>query len=451
MKSGSKEINLDGLVGPTHNYSGLSYGNTASTLNQRSPANPREAALQGLEKMKFLSDLGFVQVVLPPHERPYLPLLRQLGYRGKDADIWECVAREAPELISACSSAAAMWAANAATISPSCDSLDKRVHFTPANLVAKLHRSIEPAATHTILETLFKHPRHFIHHPPLPAGVYFADEGAANHSRFCADYGSPGVQLFVWGKSMLQSRYAEPIKFPARQTLEASQAIARRHRLDGNAVVFAQQNPHAIDAGVFHNDVIAIGNQALFLFHEEAFVSQERVLDELKDKVQQTCGGPLALIQVRSDQISLQQAVSTYLFNSQILTLADGSMMLIAPTECEKNANVCSFLTDLMRDPSNPISQVRYLHLRESMRNGGGPACLRLRVVLSPEELQAMHQEAILDEKLYQSLKEWINKHYRDRLSPQDLTDPCLIEETQTALDALTHILKIGPLYEFQQ
>ena len=451
MNSSAKEINFDGLVGPTHNYSGLSFGNIASTGNRQTIANPREAALQGLEKMKFLSSLGVVQGVLPPHERPYIPILRALGYGGKDEEIWRKAACESPELICACSSAAAMWTANAATVSPSRDSSDSKVHFTPANLTAKLHRSLEAPATSRILKALFKDPLHFVHHDPLPGGSYFSDEGAANHTRFCSSHGEPGVQLFVWGRSSLQARHAQPSRFPARQTLEASQAIARRHLLDSGKTVFAQQNPLAIDAGVFHNDVISVGNQDVFLFHEEAFVSPKEVIEELSRKMQETCNKGLTLICVGSKDISLEEAVKTYLFNSQIISIDDRSMVMIAPAECEQNKHVHAFLDGLVRDKTNPINHIHYLHLRESMRNGGGPACLRLRVVLTQQELRAVHPRAILDNELYMDLKKWIVKNYRDKLLPRDLADPKLLEETRYALDELTTILKLGPLYEFQQ
>ena len=41
------EINFDGLVGPSHNYAGLSIGNLASTRNAGQLSQPRRAALEG--------------------------------------------------------------------------------------------------------------------------------------------------------------------------------------------------------------------------------------------------------------------------------------------------------------------------------------------------------------------------------------------------------------------
>lgn len=451
MNQNGVEVNFDGLVGPTHNYSGLSYGNIASTKNKRSAANPREAALQGLEKMKYIADLGLVQGVLPPQERPYIPLLRSLGYQGDDVTIWKKIAEESAPLLNICSSAAAMWAANAATVSPSFDSGDGKVHFTPANLTAKIHRSIEADATARILKTIFKDDRFFTHHDPLPYGLYFSDEGAANHSRLCRRHGENGVQLFVWGRSSLLNEGKEPAMFPARQTLEASQAIARNHQLDPTKVVFAQQNPAAIDAGVFHNDVIAVANEHVLMFHQEAFLDENACLDVLSRRFEEASKTPLIKIRVSSLRVPLCDAIATYLFNSQLVSLANGSMAIIAPKECADKENVFCLLNEIVADTANPINAIHFLNLHESMRNGGGPACLRLRVVLSQQELQAAHQGVFFTDTLYRRLKAWVLKHYRDRLLPADLNDPLLIEETRQALNELTSIMKLGPIYEFQR
>ena len=254
------EANFDGLVGPTHNYAGLSFGNVASRNNEKSVANPKAAAKQGLRKMKQLADLGFHQGVLPPLERPSLKLLRELGFTGTDASVIERAAREAPELLAAASSASAMWTANAATVSPSADTSDERVHFTPANLASKLHRAIEHGETRRSLSAIFADEARFRIHHALPGTPALGDEGAANHTRFCREYGAKGVEFFVYGRSEYGPG-PQPKRFPARQTLEASRAVARLHGLSERSTVFAQQLPDVIDAGVFHNDVIAVGNR----------------------------------------------------------------------------------------------------------------------------------------------------------------------------------------------
>ena len=179
------EVNFDGLVGLTHHYAGLSYGNVASTSNKNSVANPKQAAKQGLQKMKTLADLGFKQAVLPPQERPHVGVLRQLGFSGSDSQVIAQAAKQAPALLSAVSSASSMWTANAATVSPSADTADRRVHFTVANLNNKFHRAIEAETTSRTLHAIFNNPAHFAHHEALPQQSLMGDEGAANHNRLC--------------------------------------------------------------------------------------------------------------------------------------------------------------------------------------------------------------------------------------------------------------------------
>lgn len=444
----AREANFDGLVGPTHNYAGLSFGNVASQTNEKSVANPLAAAKQGLRKMKQLADLGFLQGVLPPQERPSLRLLRELGFSGSEQKVIERAAKEAPELLAAASSASAMWTANAATVSPSADTQDGRVHFTPANLTSKLHRAIEHEATRRTLSSIFADPARFVVHEALPGTPALGDEGAANHTRFCAQYGERGVEFFVYGRSEYR-RGPEPVRFPARQTFEASRAVAQRHGLSDAGTVYAQQSPDVIDAGVFHNDVIAVGNRQTLFCHERAFVEQSAVYDQLRTQLA-LAGGSLSVIEVPDARVSVSDAVSSYLFNSQLLTRPDGRDVLVVPQECRENPHVAAYLDDLANG-SGPISDVLVFDLRESMKNGGGPACLRLRVVLNETERAAVAPGVWIDDTLFARLDAWIGKHYRDRLAPSDLADPNLLMESRTALDELTQILGLGSLYDFQR
>jgi succinylarginine dihydrolase len=439
------EFNFDGIPGPTHNYSGLAAGNVASEHNAGLVANPREAALQGLAKMRALAARGFPQAVLPPHERPLLPSLRALGFAGDDATVLERAARDAPALLAACSSAAAMWVANAATVSPSADTADGRVHFTPANLVSHFHRSLEAPTTTAVLRAIFNDAAHFTVHDPLPAAPQFGDEGAANHTRFALDGSAPGVEFFVYGKHGFGGGIA-PARYPARQTGEACAAIARRHGLAPALTVFAQQNPVAIDAGVFHNDVIAVGQGAVLFCHERAYVDQHAVLAELAARV----GPAFTPVVVAERDVSLADAVATYLFNSQLLARPDGRMLLVAPAECHENARVDAYLNALVAG-NGPIAEVLTFDLKQSMKNGGGPACLRLRVALTDAERAAVRANVFLDEPLAAALEQWIREHYRDRLSPSDLADPLLLDESRRALDRLTRLLQLGAVYPFQR
>lgn len=439
------EVNFDGLVGPTHNYAGLSWGNVASKSNVNAVSNPREAALQGLAKMKRLADRGYAQGILPPHERPHIPSLRALGFSGSDAQVLEQAAKSSPSILAAVSSASSMWTANAATVSPSADTADHRVHFTPANLGAKFHRSIEHSVTGRTLKSIFADESYFAHHPALPSVSHFGDEGAANHTRLCGGYGGPGIELFVYGQVAFNEQVPAPQKYPARQTLEASQAIARLHGLKNENLVFAQQNPAAIDAGVFHNDVIAVGNGNTLFYHDMAFLDEEQVLSELRERL---TGAELEAVRVSSAEVPLKDAVASYLFNSQLLNTPDG-MLLAVPGECREVASVSRYLDHLLAT-GGPITAVEVFDVKQSMRNGGGPACLRLRVVLNDEELQVMHRGVILTDELYERLTTWVETHYRDELALEDLADPMLLEEVRKALDELTGILGLGSIYDFQ-
>jgi succinylarginine dihydrolase len=444
---GTLEANFDGLVGPTHHYAGLSFGNVASERNARRSANPREAARQGLMKMQALGALGLPQAVLPPQERPHLPTLRRLGYSGTDAQILARVARTAPELLAAVSSASAMWTANAATVSPSADCADERVHFTPANLCANLHRAIEVETTARVLKAVFPDPSLFVHHPSLPATPTLGDEGAANHTRLCSDYGEPGLELFVYGRG--GDDEPRPLRYPARQTRLASAAVARLHELDDTASYFAQQRPDAIDAGVFHNDVIAVGNREVLLYHEHAFVDPQGLRAWICTHLQGERRP--AFIEISNEEVALDEAISSYLFNSQLVCPATGGMRLIVARECEESPAVWDALQRILADTGNPIDGIAVFDLRQSMNNGGGPACLRLRVVLTEAERAAVAPGVWITPKRHAELLAWADKHYRDRMTVDDLADPQLLEESRTALDRLTGLLKLGSLYDFQR
>ena len=439
------EVNFDGLVGPTHNYAGLSSGNLASTVNANDTSRPREAVQQGLAKMKALRDMGLKQGVLAPQQRPDLGALRQLGFSGSEEQVIEKAFRDAPHILASCYSASSMWTANAATVSPSPDTEDGKVHFTPANLTSKFHRFIEPQTTSEILKAVFPCGDSFVHHEPLPSCPHFGDEGAANHTRFCSSYGAAGTEFFVYGRYAFEQGKPAPSRYPARQTFEASEAVARLHGLDPARTVYAQQNPDVIDSGVFHNDVISVGNRNCYFYHEKALLDQDRVLDQLRS----LADGEFHCVEVPDKRVSVQDAVGSYLFNSQLVTLGD-RIVLISPGECRENKAVSAYLDDLVAS-GGPISEVKIYDVKQSMKNGGGPACLRLRVVLSGQELAAVNPATLMNDELFATLNKWAVKHYREEISFDDLRDPSLIRECREALDELTSILKLGSIYPFQK
>jgi succinylarginine dihydrolase len=438
-----REYNFDGLVGPTHNYGGLSPGNLASTTHGGKESHPREAALQGLEKMRFVAGLGVGQGVLPPHPRPSLRTLRALGFTGSDEQVITRAAREAEHLLRLTTSAAAMWTANAATGAPSVDTADGRMHLTPANLQQMFHRVIEAEVTHSVVRSIFADGEHFTVHPPLPGSAHFADEGAANHTRLSTE-GRPAVHLLAWGRSAWKDVQG-PKRFPARQTLEASEALARLHKLKPEQCLFPQQHPEGIDAGAFHTDVVAVGNGGFLMLHELAFVDHEGLLRTLREKL----GEGFTSVVAGRDELPIGDAVKAYPFNSQVLTLPDGTMAIIAPVESRETESARRFLERVVAE-NNPVKAVHYLDVRQSMNNGGGPACLRQRIWLTDTERAAVKANVFYTPQLHEQLAAWVKKHYRETLVPKDIQDPQLARETMTALDELTRLLKLGSVYDFQ-
>jgi succinylarginine dihydrolase len=439
-----REYNFDGLVGPTHNYGGLSVGNLASTSHGGQASHPREAALQGLEKMRFVSGLGVGQGVLPPQPRPSLRTLRMLGFTGSDEEVITRAATEGEHLLRLTSSAAAMWTANAATCAPSEDTSDERMHLTPANLQQMFHRAIEAETTHSVLRAIFADEQRFAVHAPLPGGGHFADEGAANHTRLITP-GHPAVHVLAWGRSAWKD-VTGPQRFPARQTLEASQALARLHRLEPERTLFPQQHPEGIDSGAFHTDVLGVGNDSFLMLHELAFTDVPGLLRTLREKL----GEAFTSIVATQAELPVKDAVKAYPFNSQVLTLPDGTMAIIAPVESQETEPARRFLERVVAE-NNPVKKVHYLDVRQSMNNGGGPACLRQRIWLTDTERAAVKAHVFYSPALHESLAAWVKKHYRETLYPADLRDPKLARETMTALDELTRLLQLGSVYDFQR
>jgi succinylarginine dihydrolase len=423
------EINFDGLIGPTHNYGGLSLGNVASRLNAGAISKPRAAALQGLAKMRALMDLGLPQGFLLPHDRPSADWLRRLGFAGDDDAVLAAAWAEDPALVRNASSASAMWTANAATVSPAPDTRDGRCHLTVANLSSMLHRTLEHGQTEAQLRLIFRDERHFAVNPPVPPRL--GDEGAANHMRMAERHGAPGIEIFVYGEDRRDG-------FPARQNRYASEGVARLNRLDPARIFFAQQADAAIQAGAFHNDVVAVANETVLFAHEQAFEDKAPLYDFI------TANIPGAvIIEVPASEVSLGDAISSYLFNSQLVTLPSGGMALILPEEARENGNVWRYLQTLIAG-NGPIRRLEVIDVRESMRNGGGPACLRLRVAVDEAAMAAIDPRFLLDEAKWEALHRIVEAHWPEQIGPHDLGDPKLWSEARAARRALLDHLGLG-------
>jgi succinylarginine dihydrolase len=440
------EASFDALVGPTHSYAGLAPGNLAATGSRGQVSSPKQAALQGLAKMRLVRGLGVVQGLLPPQERPHMPTLRRLGFAGSDAEVLAAVAKTGPYLLAQASSSSSMWAANAATIAPSADTADGRVHLVVANLATLFHRFLEAEGTFDALARIFADTGHFAVHRALPAHPTFGDEGAANHMRLARTHGEPGVHVLVYGKTIADASFGA--SFPMRQSREASEAVARHFHLQRGRSLFVRQSRRAIEGGTFHNDVLATSNQGVLLYHEAAYEPADLAM--LLDVGRADLGGAFYPLVVKDHELSLDDAVATYLFNGQVVTLPSGKMAVIAPAECEENPRARAVLDRILAE-DNPISDVHFVDLRQSMKNGGGPACMRMRVTLTDQERAAVHPQCFFDDAMDAKITSWIERRYRDRLAPEDLADPKLLDESRAALDELTQILGLGALYEFQR
>lgn len=413
------EINFDGIIGPSHNYAGLSVGNIASSTHAGETAYPREAALQGIAKMQHNLDLGLAQGFFMPLDRPNEAWLGSLATSVADAE---------PHLRAAALSASSMWAANAATVSPAPDAMDGKCHLTVANLQTMAHRSHEWPGTLAQLKLAFANDLHFSVHAPVPSP--FGDEGAANHMRLCAGHDSPGIEIFVYGKS------GGP--FPARQHIEASKAVARKHGLSPDRAIFAQQAEVAIAAGAFHNDVVAVANERVLFTHEQAFEQPDRLYDAIRSAMPDA-----EIIIVPADRVSLADAIKSYLFNAQLVTLPkDGGMGLILPSEARENDAVWGYLTGLVAG-NGPIRRLRPVDVRQSMANGGGPACLRLRVVTDPVRVDPrfMATSQKLDE-----IARTVAKYWPESINPGQLSDPQLIATIRKARNRLLDICELSDL-----
>ncbi len=412
------EINFDGLIGPSHNYAGLSPGNLAATRNAGAVAHPRAAALQGIAKMRANLDLGLVQGILLPHPRPDHRWLASLATNYAST----------PDHLRAQSlSASAMWAANAATVSPASDTRDGRCHLTVANLVTMPHRSHEWPATLAQLRIAFADPA-FALHPPVPPP--FGDEGAANHMRLCANHDAPGIEIFVYGIS------GGP--FPARQHREASEAVARTHRLDPSRTLFVAQSDAAIAAGAFHNDVVAVANERVLFAHEHAFADKDRFYADLTRMMPE-----VEIVEVPADRVSLADAVSSYLFNAQLVSTADGAT-LVLPQEARANAEVWRWLEEHVAG-NGPIRRLKVVDVRESMANGGGPACLRLRVVCDPATVDPRF---LVDHAKLDRIAAVISAHWPEAIDPADIGNPPLIAQIEHARAALLEALDLVGLID---
>lgn len=433
------EIQVDRLVGPTHHFGGLGVGNLASQQHAGHVSNPAAAAIQGLDKMRLVARLGVPQVILPPQARPDYQFLRMLGFGGSDSEVLRRAGSEAPHLLSAATSCSAMWTANAATVTPAVDRDSAGIQgvttLTVANLVASVHRAIEPAETMSDLRRALSGACRLME--PLPGGAAFRDEGAANHMRLGRGDERQGMNLFVYGDGDPLPQRNWP-----RQTRASFEAIARRHGLPSQNTFFLKQHPDAIDAGAFHNDVIAISHQGLLIHHERAFLDDVATLERIECRFHELTGTQLSRIEVPERSLSIHDAVNTYLFNSQVVSSdsGDGKPVIICTTQVEQHEAARSLVQQWHDD--GLFGAVHFVDLNQSMSGGGGPACLRLRVPLSTSDVRLIPVALRWSEALDAQLRDLIQRHYASHVTIDDLSRIEFHAQAQLATQRLLEILR---------
>jgi succinylarginine dihydrolase len=290
------------------------------------------------------------------------------------------------------------------------------------------HRSHEWPMTLKQLRLAFADEARFAVHPPVPAT--FGDEGAANHMRLAASHGAPGVEVFVYGQ--------RGGAFPTRQHVEASRAVARFHRLDPERTLFVCQSEEAIAAGAFHNDVVAVANENVLFAHEKAFEDRPAFYAALRRLLPE-----VEIVEVPDSAVSLGDAIGSYLFNAQLVTLPDGAGMgLILPEEARETPAVWAWLQGMVAG-NGPIRRLLVVDVRQSMANGGGPACLRLRVAADPA---AIDPRFLVDEAKLGAIAGVIEAHWPAAIAPDDLLDPSLWQRMEDGRLALHELLGLREL-----
>jgi succinylarginine dihydrolase len=247
--------------------------------------------------------------------------------------------------------------------------------------------------------------------------------------RLCAGHGAPGVEVFVYG------RPGGP--FPARQHIEAGRIIARRHGLDPARVLLIEQSPEAIAAGAFHNDVVAVADGLTLFTHEQAFADPAAAYAAIRA----ACPGA-QIVEVPASAVPLGEAIRSYLFNAQLLTLPDGEQALVVPGECRESASVWAFLQAMLAG-NGPIRRVEVVDVRQSMANGGGPACLRLRVVVDPATVDPRF---LLDDRRADVIEQVVGQWWPEQIDPTDVGNEALARSVVNARARLLEALDLSAL-----
>ena len=410
---------IDTIIGPTYHYGGLALGNTHSLDHKHVVANPKKAALQGLSKMKLLRDHGISQYVLPAYVRDYKGLVQ--GYYNNQGDFEDNLKRlydENLDIFSSFFSASSAWLANAWTMTPSIDSSDGRYHVSPASLNACFHRQLDVKQTIAILTNRLCSKTYITCHHPSP----FFDEGAANMIRLSA--GGKGLYLFVSGSS-------DTKRFKSRHDKRSWQRLVSQHQLDPDYVIYLTQHPDAIDAGVFHNDVISFGVDDLLVVHENAFVDQPNYCDTILERYFSCFGTDLTLIQIPDSILPLKDAVNSYFFNSQLVRKDDNRYLLLVPSRC-KGLPVMDYFVSIVAKKWESQLEIMVCDVEESIKNGGGPACLRNSMDVYDDPKLIFDDRYLFTLEKYDDFVRLVNQYYPSSLELNDFLSVSFLNDLDT-------------------
>ena len=92
---------------------------------------------------------------------------------------------------------------------------------------------------------------------------------------------------------------------------------------------------------------------------------------------------------------------------------------------------------------NGPIRRVEIVDVRQSMANGGGPACLRLRVVADPATIDP---RLLVDDARLDRMADVVRRHWPAEIANDDLQAPALVRDIEAARNALLKELDLSEL-----
>jgi len=117
-------------------------------------------------------------------------------------------------------------------------------------------------------------------------------------------------------------------------------------------------------------------------------------------------------------------------------------MTLVVPSECQDNQPVWNWLQQMLAG-NGPIRHVKVVDVRQSMANGGGPACLRLRVVADPATVDPRF---MLDDAKAEAMEKVVAEFWPEQINPADIGSESLAATIRTARAQMLDLLGLTEL-----